>query len=201
VRTVDAGNLVTAVGAASTTSPIGIVIVNQIEPIAVAFSIPQGDYQRLSDVSDGFRKPLLTQALSQDTGAQLSSGELSVADNRVDPTTGTVEMKARFANTDEHLLPGEFANVKITLQTLAQATTIPAEAVNKGPDGAFAFVVGSDRRVAIRPLKVNLIAGQTAVIATGLQPGETVVTDGQMSLEAGSLVRYAITGPAEKSTP
>jgi multidrug efflux system membrane fusion protein len=200
VRTVDPGNLVTVSAATrstssttgATTSPIGIVIVNQIEPIAVTFSVPQGDYQRLSEASDDFRKPLATQALSQETGASLGAGELSIADNRVDPTTGTVRMKARFANTDERLLPGQFVNIRLTLRTLAYATTIPTAAVNQGPNGSFVYVVGADQKVSMRPIKVGSTAGATAVISTGLTPGETVVIDGQMSLTAGSTVKISL---------
>jgi multidrug efflux system membrane fusion protein len=209
VRTVDPGNLVatsqatntTSSATGATTSPIGIVIINQIEPIAVTFSVPQGDYQRLSEVSDGFRKPLATQALSQDTGTSLGVGALSIADNRVDPTTGTVEMKARFANTNEWLLPGQFVNIRLTLQTLARATTIPAAAVNQGPDGAFAYVVGADQKVSMRPIKVGSTQGTTAVVTTGLKPGETVVTDGQMSLDAGSAVKVSPSAPADGPAP
>ena len=178
VRLVDPGNYVTT-GATnsttsgltgSTTSPVGIVIVNQIEPIAVTFSVPQGDYQRLSEVSDGFRKPLATQALSQDTGASLGTGQLSIADNRVDPTTGTVKMKARFDNTGDLLLPGQFVNVQLTLQTLSNAITIPAAAVNVGPNGAFVYVVGADQTVSMQPIKVGPTEGTTAVI-TDRSPG------------------------------
>jgi len=161
----------------------------------VTFSVPQGDYQRLSEVSDGFRKPLATRALSQDTGASLGAGQLSIADNRVDPTTGTVKMKARFDNTGDLLLPGQFVNVQLTLQTLSQASTIPAAAVNVGPNGAFAYVVGADQTVSMRPIKVGETEGATAVIATGLKSGETVVTDGQMSLNAGSAVKVSSPAP------
>jgi multidrug efflux system membrane fusion protein len=206
VRTIDPGNLVTASGTTSTTSgatgsttsPVGIVIVNQIEPIAVTFSVPQGDYQRLSDASDAFRKPLLTQALSQETGALLGTGELSIADNRVNPATGTVEMKARFANADEHLLPGQFVNVRLTLQTLSHVATIPATAVNLGPSGSFAYVVGADRKVSMRPIKVGSTQDATAVVTSGLEPGETVVTDGQMSLDAGMTVKTSAAAPAKR---
>ncbi len=199
VRTVDPGNYVSpASGTSSTsgttgasTSPVGIVIINEIEPIAVTFSVPQGDYQRLSQVSNGFRKPLATEALSQDTGASLGTGELSIADNRVDPATGTVEMKARFENTGDLLLPGQFVNVQLTLQTLSKATTIPVAAVNVGPNGSFAYVVAADQTVSMRPIVVGQTEGTTAVIATGLKPGETVVTDGQMSLTAGSVVKVS----------
>jgi membrane fusion protein, multidrug efflux system len=207
VRMVDPGNYVTTSQSTSTTSgttgtttsPVGIVIVNQIEPIAVTFWVPQGDYQRLSTVSDGFRKPLATQALNQDTGASLGTGELTIADNRVDPTTGTVEMKARFDNTGDLLLPGQFVNVQLTLQTLSNATTIPTAAVNYGPNGSFAYVVGADQTVSMRPIKVGLTEGTTAVITTGLKLGETVVTDGQMSLNTGSAVK--VSPPTPTSLP
>jgi multidrug efflux system membrane fusion protein len=202
VRTIDPGNYVTPTAATgSSTSPVGIVIINKIEPIAVTFSIPQGDYQRLSKDSDGFRKPLVTEALSQDTGASLGTGELSIADNRVDPTTGTVEMKARFDNTGDLLLPGQFVNVQLTLQTLSKATTIPAAAVNVGPNGTFAYVVAADQTVSMQPIKVGETEEATAVITTGLQPGETVVTDGQMTLTAGSVVKVSAPTPTTPPGP
>ncbi len=182
VRLVDPGNIV------STSDTTGIVTVNQIMPIAVTFTVPQGDFQRLSDVSGNFTRPMATEALSQETGAPLSAGELSIADNHVDQTTGTVALKARFGNADKRLWPGQFVNVSLTLQTLAHATVIPAAAVNQGPKGAFAYVVGADKTVTARPLTVAATQDAIAVIKAGLQPGETVVTDGQMSLKPGSTV-------------
>ncbi len=131
----------------------------------------------------------------------LGTGELSIADNRVVPATGTVAMKARFDNADERLLPGQFVNVQLTLQTLPHATTIPATAVNQGPNGPFAYVVGADHTVSMRPIKVGEIQGATAVIVAGVQPGETVVTDGQTSLDAGSLVRIAQPATSPAATP
>jgi len=207
VRSVDPGNYVTT-GATSnttnttgsTTGPVGIVIVNQVEPIAVIFSVPQGDYQRLAKASNGFRTPLATQAISQDTGASLGTGELSIADNRVDPTTGTVKMKARFANTGDLLLPGQLVNVELTLQTLSNAITIPAAAVNVGPNGTFAYVIGANQTVSVQPIKVGSTEGTTAVIASGLTSGQTVVTDGQMILTAGSTVKVVPPAPATPPT-
>jgi multidrug efflux system membrane fusion protein len=216
VRLVDAGNLVSAAGSSgsapataaatnNTAAPAstggssggtGIVIINQIEPIAVTFTVPQGEFQRLSDLSNAFHKPLAVVALSQETGASLGAGELTIADNRVDPSTGTVELKARFANAGEKLWPGQFVNVVLTLQTLANATTVPATAINQGPDGAFVFVVGASNKVAVRPVSVSWTQGEIAVIKTGVQPGETVVIDGQMILKAGSLVKAAQPAPA-----
>jgi len=210
VRLVDPGNLVSAGGSLGNTSGTSaatgtgsgtsggssIVIINQIQPIAVTFTVPEGDFQRLSDVSDGFRTPLAAQASSQETGAPLGSGELSIADNRIDPTTGTVELKARFANTGKRLWPGEFVNVQLTLQVLRHATTIPLAAVNRGPNGSFAFVVGANKKATVQPISVAWTQGSTAVIKTGVKPGEIVVTDGQMVLKAGSPVRAIQPAPA-----
>lgn len=192
VRLVDPGNLV------STSDTTGIVIVNQIEPIAVTFTVPQGDFQRLSDISDGFRKPLTTVALSQETNASLGSGELSIADNKVDPTTGTVQLKARFANAGRRLWPGQFVNVVLTLQTLEQKVTIPSGAVNQGPNGAFAYVVVGGKAMA-RTIRVGSNQGGNAVIEAGVKAGETVVIDGQMTLTPGLPV--SIHRPAAAGRP
>ena len=181
VRLVDAGNLV------STTDTTGIIIVNQLTPIAVTFTVPQGDFQRLANLSNGFSKPLTTQALSQETGAALGAGELIVADNRVDANTGTVQMKAKFPNTDSKLWPGQFVNVRMTVQTLQHAVTVPANAVNQGPNGPFVFVVDANT-ARMQPVKVTTTQDFTAVIQEGVKPGDTVVTDGQLSLRPGSKV-------------
>jgi multidrug efflux system membrane fusion protein len=214
VRLVDPGNVVSSGGgggtAPSTTAAgstvssgggSGIVIVNQIEPIAVTFTVPQGDFQRLSDLSDRFRKPMAAEALSQETGASLGSGVLSIADNRVDPATGTVQLKARFANAGDRLWPGQLVNVQLILQTLPRAITIPAAAVNQGPNGAYAYVVGANRRASVRPIKVAWTQGATAVIESGVKAGETVVTDGQMGLKAGSPVRVSRPVPPAAARP
>ncbi len=182
VRLTDPGNIVTA---GNTT---GIVMLNQITPIAVTFSVPQGDFQRLSDASGAFTRPMATEALSQQTGAVLGSGELSIADNHVDPATGTVAMKARFPNDSKRLWPGQFVNVRLTLQTLPHVATIPAAAVNRGPKGLFAYVVGTDNKVTVQPITVLMTQDTTAVIKSGLHPGQSVVIDGQMSLRPGAAV-------------
>lgn len=190
VRLIDPGNIV------STGTTTGIVSVNQITPIAVTFTVPQGDFQRLSQASNAFSKPLATQALSQETGADLGAGQLSVADNHVDPSTGTVALKARFENVSKQLWPGQFVNVKLTLQTLSNAVTIPSAAVNQGPKGAYAYVVGADSKVVMRPITVVVTEGDIAVISAGLAKGETVVTDGQMQIKPGSQVVVVHPGAA-----
>lgn len=183
VRLVDPGNVVTP---AATTA--GVVSVNQLQPIAVTFTVPQGDFQKLVSASGGFSQPLAVQAASQETGADLGVGELVVADNHVDPATGTVSMKARFANATRQLWPGQFVNVRLTLQTLSRAVTVPAAAVNQGPKGSFVYVVGPDNKVAAQPVNVLALQDALAVIRSGLAPGQTVVTDGQMGLKPGASV-------------
>jgi multidrug efflux system membrane fusion protein len=192
VRLVDPGNLVSASDAT------GIVIVNQIAPIAVTFTVPQGDFQRLSEVSNGFSTPLATQALSQDSGVLLDTGTLSIADNRVDPNTATVQLKARFDNGAQRLWPGQFVNVKLTLQTLSHAVTVPAAAINQGPNGPYVYVVGPGSKAAVRPVSVAATQDATAVIKSGLEVGETVVTDGQMSLKPGLVVAARQPNSAKK---
>jgi multidrug efflux system membrane fusion protein len=198
VRLVDAGNLV------STQDTQGIITINEVTPIAVTFTVPQGDFQRLASLSDGFSKPLTTQALSQETGASLGTGELIVADNHVDANTGTVQMKAKFPNTDSKLWPGQFVNVRMTVQTLQHAVTVPATAVNQGPNGPFVFVV-DDNTARMQPVKVTTTQDFTAVIQDGVKPGDTVVTDGQLSLRPGSKVRMrspaGAGGPAGPAGP
>jgi membrane fusion protein, multidrug efflux system len=210
VRLVDPGNLVSAGGSVSSTpstaaatnnssstssSGSGIVIVNQIQPIAVTFTVPEGEFQNLSTLSAGFTKPLTVAAASQETGVVLDTGELSIADNKVDPATGTVELKARFPNTSRQLWPGQFINVQLTTQVLQHVTTIPQTAVNRGPNGSFAYVVGANKIATMRPITVSWTQGVAAVISKGLKPGEVVVMDGQMTLKAGSPVRIV---PARK---
>jgi len=183
VRLVDPGNIVT------TGLSTGIVSVNQVEPIAVLFTVPQGDFQRLAAVSGNFTRPLAVEALSQETGADLGAGELIIADNHVDQTTGTVQMKARFANTGRTLWPGQFVNIRLTLETLRNAITVPAAAVNQGPKGAFVYLVGPGDKAVNQAVNVVATEGSIAVIQGGLTPGQLVVTDGQMSLKPGSTVR------------
>ncbi len=194
VRLIDPGNIV------SPSVTTGIISVNQIVPIAVTFTVPQGDFQRLSDASNAFSRPLTTEAFSQESGVDLGAGELIVADNHVDPSTGTVEMKARFPNLAKRLWPGQFVNVRLTLQTLPRAITIPAAAVNQGAKGTFAYVVGPGQKAQARPITVLTTQDQIAVIKSGLSAGETVVTDGQMSLKPGLTVRPRQASPSQ-ATP
>ena len=182
VRLVDPGNIV------STADTNGIVTVDQISPIAVIFTVPEGDFQRLSDVSQSFTLPLQVHAAGQEAGEDLGDGTLTITDNHVDQTTGTVQLKARFANVPRRLWPNQFVNIRLTLQTLRHATVVPSSAVNQGPHGTFAWIVGPGDKVSVRPVTVLATQDAIAVIKSGISPGETVVTDGQLLLKAGSIV-------------
>jgi len=184
VRLVDPGNIV------NTSLTTGIVSVNQISPIAVTFTVPQGDFQHLAQVSDGFRRPLPAVALSQETGQLLGEGEVSIVDNHVDPSTATVELKARFPNDAATLWPGQFVNVRLTLQTLSRVVTVPAAAVNEGPNGSYVYLVGPGEKAVMRPVVVATTQNNLAVITQGVRAGDLVVTDGQMTLRNGMPVLY-----------
>ncbi len=181
VRLVDAGNLV------STTDTGGIVTINQISPIAVTFSLPQGQFQRLAQFSNGFEKPLVTQAFSQESGQLLDTGELVVIDNRVDPATATVQLKARFANTQRRLWPGQLLNVKLMLETMHDVVVLPSIAVNQGPNGPFTYAVEENAAV-LRPLEFDVQQDEMTIVKSGVKPGDTVVVEGQGSLRPGARV-------------
>ena len=188
VRLVDAGNVV------STTDTAGIVTINQISPIAVTFTVPQGEFQRLSQASNGFRKTLVTEAYSQESGQLLDTGELVVVDNRVDSNTATVQLKARFNNAERRLWPGQLLNARLTLQTVPGVLALPSIAVNQGPKGFYAYVV-KDGKAEMRPLEVDLRQDEITVVKSGVEAGDTVVVEGQSSLRPGA--RVAVHGPAQ----
>ncbi len=182
VRLIDPGNIITVAGTT------GIVTLNQITPMAVTFTVPEGDFQRLAQASSGFSKPLATAALSQETDQPLGTGELTVSDNHVDQTTGTVTMKAKFPNEAKQLWPGQFVDVRLTLQTLSNVVTIPSAAVNQGPKGAYVYLVGPGNKAVMQLVQVQTTQDTTSVIKSGLKGGETIVTDGQMTLRPGLAV-------------
>jgi multidrug efflux system membrane fusion protein len=183
------------------TAGTGIVVINQVQPIAVTFSVPQGEFQRLVKASGGFKRPLPVQALSQETGELLGTGALSSADNRVDQNTGTVALKARFPNPDRRLWPGQFVNVSLGVEDLPNAIVIPLSAINRGPNGQYVFVVGADHKATIHPVTLVGVQGTFAVVKSGVKPGDVIVTDGQMVLNNGSLVRVAHPAPARSPGP
>ena len=185
-RLVDAGNIVHA------SDTTGIVTINQIHPIFVTFALPAGSLPQLRAGSkDG---DVIVTALDRD-GQVLAAGVLAVIDNQINPATGTITYKAKFDNGDDVLWPGQFVSLRIQLGIRRNVIAVPVTTVQQGPDGPYAFVVGDDRIVQKRPIKVGALNKTTAIIDDGLQAGEQVVTDGQYRIQAGSKVEVAAQAP------
>ncbi|GAA0566173.1 hypothetical protein GCM10009416_00130 [Craurococcus roseus] len=178
LRLVDQGNLVRAGDAT------GIVSVAQLRPIAVVFTLPQQELPRVLEALA--RGPVPVEA--QTSGGSAAQGELLTLDNVVDAQTGTMKLKASFPNEDGRLWPGAFARVRLQVDTVPDATTVPLVAVQRGPDGAYAFVVGPDRTVEQRPLRLGPLTAAEAVVLGGVRPGEQVVTSGALRLTPGAQV-------------
>jgi multidrug efflux system membrane fusion protein len=169
---------------ANDTAPM--VVINQMSPINVAFAVP-------GRLLDDIRKyqvaaPLNVDAVISEPGGRQPSGHITFIDNAVDPTTGTIKLKALFDNPNRALWPGEFVNVNLQLTTEPHAIVTPASAVQASQNGAYVYVVRSNSTVDMRPVSVARTAGAESVIASGVQPGDTVVTDGQLRLTPGARV-------------
>jgi membrane fusion protein, multidrug efflux system len=178
-RLVDAGNIVRAADAT------GIVSINQVQPIFVTFALPADSLPR---IRARWKSGDIDVTAKDADGRDLAAGKLSVIDNQINAATGTINYKAVFENTDEALWPGQFVNVRVRIDTLRDVVAVPVTAVQYGPDGPYAFIVGADRKVQKRSIKTGVVNKTSAVIDDGLQPDELVVTDGQYRIEAGSLV-------------
>jgi len=186
IRMVDEGNLVRA-------SDAGIVVITELRPVSVLFTLPQ---QQLAGVQKAQAKGVLAvEALDTDGKFTIDRGTLQVVDNQVDPTTGTVRMKAEFPNTNLQLWPGQFANIRLLIDTLSQVVVIPTPAVQRGPNGTFAYVVEAEDKVSLRPITVAHQSETQAVIGRGIGAGERVVTTGFSRLKDGASV--AIAAPEE----
>jgi multidrug efflux system membrane fusion protein len=180
MRLVDEGNLVQA------SDPTGLVVVTQIRPVNILFTLPQQDWPRIQRlVASGEKLSVIAMG---DSGEPAGQGTLSVVDNQIDTTTGTIKLKAVFANENLGLWPGQFVNVRLLVETRKGGTVVPAGVIQRGPQGAFAFVIRPDSTVEARPVEVAQIDADTALIDKGLVPGERVVVDGQYKLQAGSRV-------------
>jgi len=191
VRLVDPGNMAHPAEAA------GIVVVTQVDPIAVLFTLPQDELGRVQKaMAEG--KPAV-EALSRDGSSVLATGLLEVIDNQINATTATIRLKAIFPNPDRILWPNQFVKARLHLGLRKGAVIVPAVAVQRGPSGAFAYVVGADKTVAARPVEVDSTDTQFAVIRSGLTPGETVVTEGQFQLKPGALVETREPGESRES--
>jgi multidrug efflux system membrane fusion protein len=180
LRLVDAGNIVHA------TDTTGVVVITQIRPIAIIFTLPQ---QELPAVNRAFAKGALdARALADDNRSVVDHGKLVVVDNQVDQTTGTVKLKAEFPNESLQLWPGQFVNVKLLIDTLRQVMVVPSAAVQRGPNGTFAYVANDDNTVTVHPVTVAQQDDIEAVVAAGIDDGERVVTTGFSQLTDGAKI-------------
>ena len=174
-----------------------LVVINQLLPIYVTFSVPE---QYLADIKKRMAagKLIVSARFPSDEG-RLEEGALAFVDNTVDRTTGTIKLKAEFKNSELHLWPGQFINVALTLSTQAGAVVVPSDAIQVGPDGQQVFVVKNDKRIEIRPVRVGQSEGGETVVAKGLAAGEMVVREGQFLLGPGSRVDIKETASAADS--
>ncbi|MEJ0070058.1 MAG: efflux RND transporter periplasmic adaptor subunit [Pseudomonadota bacterium] len=180
IRLVDQGNIVHATDAG------GLVIITQLQPISVIFTLPEGDLPAIgAAMAQG---PVEATALSQDGTTELDHGSIALVDNEIDQTTGTIKLKATFANRDNKLWPGQFVNVRVLTRAERGVVTLPAGAVQHGAADLYAYVVKPDRTVERRAILVGAGEGDTAVITQGVQPGEQVVTAGQYRVQPGARV-------------
>ena len=176
IRQIDIGNII------HPTDVNGLVDVTQIEPISLIFTLPEAEFVPVQEhLSQG---PVTVFVDSQD-GKQLDQGKLNLVDNQIIQTTGTIRLRAQFPNQKHLLWPGQLVNARLLLDTRHDGLTVPASVVQQGPHGAYAYVINPDSSVAIRPIKVAQISEGRALIDSGLQANEQVVTDGQYKLQPG----------------
>jgi membrane fusion protein, multidrug efflux system len=181
LRLVDAGNVVTA------SSSTGLVVITQVEPIAVVFTLPEDALRMvLPRIRTGAKLPV--DALDRGGTTRLASGSVVTLDNQIDQSTGTVRVKAVFDNRDHALFPAQFVNVQLLADTRRAELVVPAAAVQQGPRGAFVYVVHAGKAV-VRPVTTGIIEGERASILKGLDAGDVVITDGVDRLREGSAVQ------------
>lgn len=181
VRQVDVGNII------HPTDPNGLVVVTQIEPISLIFTLPESYLPRIQQQMEG-GKTLKVLAYSQDDTIELDQGKVDLINNEILQTTGAVQIKAEFANTAHRLWPGELVNARLLLETRHNGLTVPAGAVQQGQNGMYAYAIKPDNTVEKRNITVAQISGGQALIDSGLAANQRVVVDGQYKLQPGSHV-------------
>ena len=181
IRLVDPGNNVHA------TDTAGMVVVTQVEPISIIFSLPEEAVTELSAALA--RGPVTAVALSRDDREELDSGTVALIDNQIDQATGTIRVKATLPNKQRRLWPGEFVNVRVQTQLRRQVLTIPASALQRGPDGLFIYAVQADSTVAVTPVAASEPVGGVVVVEKGLADGDQVVTSNFYRLQPGARIR------------
>jgi multidrug efflux system membrane fusion protein len=182
IRQIDVGNII------SPANTNGVVIVTQLEPISLIFTLPEAVLPQIQQQQQKTKAPLAVLAYSQDNRIKLDEGKLGLVSNEIIQTTGSIQLKANFANKAHRLWPGELVNARLLLDTRHDGLTVSASAVQQGPNGAYAYVVNPDSSVAIRPIKVAQISEGQALIDSGLEANEQVVVDGQYKLKPGTQV-------------
>jgi multidrug efflux system membrane fusion protein len=189
LRLVDPGNIVHA------TDTNALLIITQLQPIAVIFTLPE---DQLPTVAQHMAKSNLeVDAYSRDDQTRLATGKLLTIDNQIDQTTGTGRLKAVFDNKENTLWPNQFVNVHLLLEVRKNSTVIPAAAIQRGPQGTYVFVAKSDHTADIKPVTISFIQENAATIASGIAPGDVVITDGQDKLQEGSPIQLRV--PATSS--
>ncbi|MEO8344093.1 MAG: MdtA/MuxA family multidrug efflux RND transporter periplasmic adaptor subunit [Betaproteobacteria bacterium] len=194
LRQVDPGNVVHASDAT------GLVVIAELQPVTVIFPVPEDNVPRvLKRLGNGEAIPV--EAWDRDGKVKLATGKLLTVDNQIDTTTGTVKLKAEFANENLALFPNQFVNVRMLLNTLPEATLIPSAAIQRGAPGTFVYVVKDDKSVSVTPVKVGPVQGETTAIASGLAVGDLVVIDGADKLREGAKVELITREAQSTSAP
>ncbi|MDP9132337.1 MAG: MdtA/MuxA family multidrug efflux RND transporter periplasmic adaptor subunit [Nitrospirota bacterium] len=194
LRLMDAGNIVRA------NDPTGLLVITQLQPITVVFTLAEDHLPAvLERLKAGMQ--LTVEAFDREQKRKIATGTLLTVDNQIDPTTGTVRLKAVFPNDDSELFPNQFVNARLLVDIKRDLTLVPSAAVQRGPKGSFVYVVNhEDQTVAVRPVTVGVSQGEDASIETGLAAGESVVVDGTEKLREGSKVDLRpASGPAPAS--
>ena len=187
IRRVDPGNNVHA------TDTGGIVVVTQVQPIACIFTLPEEALPTLNRALEG--GSVRVTAMSRDDKTELDQGTIALVDNQIDQSTGTIRVKATFPNPHDALWPGEFINARVLVRTEKNALTVPSNAIQRGPNGMFTYVVKADSTVEVRPLKVGDESGTVTVVTDGLKDGEQVVLSNQYRLQPGAKVHTVAAVP------
>jgi membrane fusion protein, multidrug efflux system len=192
LRLIDIGNII------QPSDPGGIVVLTQVQPISVVFTLPTDAIPQVQAALA--RGPVPTTVSNQAGTRTLDTGALLLIDNEAQPKSGTVKLKANFSNAERQLWPGAFVNAEVTTSVIKGALTIPTDAVQQNDTGQYVFVVGADHKVTIRPVKVGQRVRGVALISEGLKAGETVVIQGQYSLVPGTEVVAASPGQVPDTT-
>ena len=181
LRQVDQGNYVTP-GDAS-----GIVVITQLKPISVLFTVPEDNLQAISKrLQEGAVLPAT--AFDRGGGNKIADGTLQTFDSQIDPTTGTIKLRAQFPNDDEALYPNQFVNIRLLLDTHKDVTTMPTAGVQRGVPGTFVYLVNADNTVSVRKIELGVTDGDRVEVRSGLVPGDRIVIDGADKLRDGAKI-------------